>query len=152
MSAPNYFEFKVIGAPELDKVLAGLPVPFQRRMLIGGMKRAVKPILKGFRLAAPVDSGDAKKSIKIRVVTRSKFPAITIGPDQEHWYLMYSEFGTANQPERPWMRPVWDMRWPMARLSFVKETFAHLEDQAKKMKQKAYAGKLSRPARRALGL
>jgi HK97 gp10 family phage protein len=151
----NYFDFKLEGAAELDKVLAGLPQSVGRRMIIAGLKTQAQPILKDIRAAAPKDTGAAAKSIKIRVMKKSKFPGITIGPEAEFWWLKFHELGalkTRTQQPKPFMRPAWDAHKRTAAKGFILGTFKAIEKFAERLKKQAYAGKLSKAGRRALGL
>jgi HK97 gp10 family phage protein len=151
-STKDYFDFKLEGSKELDRVLKGLPKAVGRRMIIAGLRDQAKPILRDARRHAPVDSGDSKKSIKIRTMVKSKFPAITIGPDTDHWFLKFAEYGSTRQTAKPFMRPAWDAHKRAAANGFIVSTIQAIEKYADRLKKQAYAGKLSRAGRKALGI
>jgi len=148
----NYISIELEGAAELQKVFAGLPKSVERRLLIASLKRVARPIATAIRKDAPKDSGDSKRSIKVRAMTKSKFPAITIGPDEKHWFLKFAELGSGRQAAKPFMRPVWDAMKNQAAKSFILESYGTIEKFAVRLRKQAYAGKLSRAGRKALGI
>ncbi len=153
MTTKNYFDFHMEGAKELEKVLKDLPKGVHKNMLKAGLRRAAKPIARDAKQAAPKDTGAAAKSIKVRTMTRTNVPAaISIGPESKYWWLRFHEFGTSVLKARPFLRPAWERNKVAARDSFIKETFNALEMFAARLKKQAYAGKLSKAGKRALGL
>jgi HK97 gp10 family phage protein len=55
-------------------------------------------------LAAPKRTGAGAASIHAEVVDDE----VRVGPDAEHWYLIFSEVGTSRAPARPFLRPALD--------------------------------------------
>lgn len=147
------FDFKIEGAKELDKVLASLPKAVGKAQLKSALRRSAKPIVKEARTRAPKDTGAMAKSIKVRTMTRTRVPAaISIGPDAEHFYGRFPEFGTSKIKATPFLRPAWDTNKRTVVKTFTADLWYVLVRTAKRYKKQAYAGKLSNPARKALGL
>lgn len=153
MSNKPFVEFKLEGAKELDRVLKDLPKGVNKNVLKSGLRKAGKQILTDARAGAPVLKGVSKKSIKIRVMTRTKVPAaLSIGPSADNWFLKLIEFGTARIAANPFMRGAWERNKRTARDTYVKETWMALTKWSENLVKKAYAGKLSRTAKQALRL
>ena len=151
MTAP-FFDFKLEGAKELDKVLAGLSKSMAKQQIKAGLRKAAKPVLKDARAMAPKKTGAMAKSIKVRTMVRTNVPAISIGPDAEHYYGVFTERGTAHHSAQPFLRPAWDKNKRQVRDRFVKNIWYVLLRAANRLKKQAYAGKLSNAGRKALGL
>ncbi len=153
MTTQNYFDFKLEGVKELDRVLASLPKAAGKQQLKAFLRKAAKPVVKDARARAPKDSGAMAKSIKARTMTRTRVPAaISIGPDQEHWYGLFQERGTAYKAAQPFLRPAWDAHKKSIAANFAKDLWYVLERMAQRLLKQAYAGKLSKAGRKALGL
>jgi len=158
-----FFDFKIEGAKELDKVLKELPEAAAKSQLKAALKKSAKSIVADARSRAWRSKGGAEKgegktgsmadSIKPFVMTNTAVPAaIAIGPDAAHWYGVFQEYGTPWRPAEPFMRPAWDTNKRAALAAFAKNMWYVLERFAKRLKKQAYAGKLSRSGRKALGL
>ena len=153
MTTKNYFDFHVEGAKELDKVLASLPQAAAKQQLKAALRIAGKPVVKTARSKAPKKTGAGAKSIKLRVMTKTRVPAaVSIGPDQDHWYLALSERGTAKQAAKPFLRPAWDAHKIAVVKTFSRSMWQALERFSKRLVKQAYAGKLSKAGRKALGI
>ena len=173
MTTQNYFEFKLEGVKELDRVLASLPKAAGKQQLKAFLRKAAKPVVKDARANAwksdtgsyPYDPksgkkskikgkpGDMARSIKARTMTRTRVPAaISIGPDQEHWYGLFQERGTAYKAAQPFLRPAWDAHKKSIAANLAKDLSYVLERMAQRLLKQAYAGKLSKAGRKALGL
>ena len=153
MTTQNYFDFKLEGVKELDRVLASLPKAAGKQQLKAFLRKAAKPVVKDARARAPKDSGAMAKSIKARTMTRTNVPAaISIGPDAEHWYGVLRERGTAHQAAQPFLRPAWDAHKKSIAANLAKDLSYVLERMAQRLLKQAYAGKLSKAGRKTLGL
>ena len=162
-----FFDFKIEGARGLDEVLAGLPKSFEKKQLKAALKKVAKPAVKEARAKARRSKigtrphkgvkggppGAAAASIRAFVMTKTIVPAaIAIGPDEDHWYLTFQEFGTPQRAAEPFLRPAFDMNKRSMIRNFTRDMFEVLNRTAMRLKKQAYAGKLSRPARKALGI
>lgn len=97
------------GAPELAAALRRLPDAIARTATINAMKDAVEPMVRDMQGRAPKKTGEGAASIHSEVSKVEGFGAtVAVGPDRDHFYLAFPEWGTARQPARPWMRPSWD--------------------------------------------
>lgn len=153
MTTKNYFDFHVEGAKELDKVLASLPQAAAKQQLKAALRIAGKPVVKAARAKAPKDTGAMAKSIKLRVMTRTRVPAaVSIGPDSDHYYGMFLERGTSKIAAKPFLRPAWDAHKVSVAKNFSLSMWQALERFSKRLVKQAYAGKLSKAGRKALGI
>jgi len=153
MSKDNYFDFKVEGGKELDKVLAALPQAAAKQQLKASLRLAARPVLRTARAGAPKATGAAAKSIKIRVMTRTRVPAaISIGPDMDHWYIRMIEFGTSTIAADPFLRRAWNSNRVVFVKTFGRNMWIVLERFSNRLLKQAYAGKLSNAGRKALGI
>jgi HK97 gp10 family phage protein len=78
---------------------------------------ACEPIVEDARRLAPrrkVGSRHGAESIHAEPAQgkerKKGEAAIVIGPDPDHWYLRFSEFGTRKMMPRPFMRPAFHSR------------------------------------------
>ena len=93
--ATNVLKIEIEGVKELDKVLAHLPKTVAKQQLKAALRQATKPMVKDARARAKKVSPSMARSIKVRIVPRSNVPAaITLGPDEKHWWGVLHEFGT----------------------------------------------------------
>lgn len=100
---------KFEGAKELEAALRQLPAAIAKTATTNAMKEAVKPMAADMQASAPKRTGEAAASIHSEVVQVEGFGAtVAVGPDREHFYLQFAEWGTATKPARPFMRPAWD--------------------------------------------
>lgn len=122
------FEFKVKGLRELEVNLNALPDRIHKRVLRTALKKAGEPIRKDAVRRARVAVGGptyteryvpkssksggergpghmAEHIISVTRMTKRKGAVVQVGPDQDHWYLAFQEFGTPNAPAEPVLRP-----------------------------------------------
>ena len=153
MSKDNYFDFEVEGAKELDKVLKALPQAAAKQQLKATLRLAARPVLRAARANAPKDTGAAAKSIKVRIMARTRVPAaISIGPDLDHWYLLMIERGTSKVAANPFLRRAWNSNKVIFVKTFGKNMWIVLHRFSNRLLKQAYAGKLSKAGRKALGI
>jgi HK97 gp10 family phage protein len=100
---------KFTGGPELVAALRQLPASVGKAVVTKAMKDVVEPMVVDMQAAAPKLTGRGAESIHSAVVSVEGFGAtVAVGPDRAHFYLAFSEWGTAKMPARPFMRPAWD--------------------------------------------
>lgn len=115
--------FEVRGLKELDQALAAVPEAFRRRIVLGALRRAARPILNEARArarrgAAQVRRGGVRVGSKqwakwnlgkpladSITVSASRNDAegtvsVAIGPDSGHFYSLFVEEGTKARPAR----------------------------------------------------
>ncbi len=71
-------------------------------------KKALKPLADAIKNAAPVDTGELKASIKPKAGKRKKGYLVTevnISTPEDDPHAAYLEFGTRNEPAKPFIRP-----------------------------------------------
>ena len=66
------FDLQLFGDKKLDKALGDLSRIQQRKVMRTAQRAAFKPLLKQIKSAVPVDTGDLRKSIKLRALKRSR--------------------------------------------------------------------------------
>ncbi|HKQ02638.1 MAG TPA: HK97-gp10 family putative phage morphogenesis protein [Actinomycetes bacterium] len=83
---------------------------FSRDAVEAVVVEACKPTAEAMRAGAPRLTGEMAESIDARPVQpeRPELVTVAIGPDRDHFYARFAEFGTASQPAHPFMRPAWD--------------------------------------------
>jgi len=92
---------------DLLKNLKTLPEKVQKRILVGGVRAAAKPIIIEARSLVPKNNGTLKKSIGVvKVKTRKKSLVwFTVSPrvdgSNDGWYAHFLEFGTYSKREKP---------------------------------------------------
>lgn len=118
----------VTGIPEIDKALAELERKAQRKIVSSAMRKAMKIVQAEAKNNAPVDTGELKKSIKVRAGKRRR-GAITIDvrtqdPNHKEKFL---EFGTVKMAARPFMRPAYDTKGEQAKKQAIAEILEGIE-------------------------
>lgn len=111
-------EFRVDGFKELESALRKLPQEIAGRVLSAALRKAGEPMAADARQAAPRSAnhdpnGHMGDSIKLRILrdansTADVEAAFWLGPDANHWYGGFQEFGTIHKGARPFMRPAFD--------------------------------------------
>ena len=106
----------ITGDKQIDRALKNIPDKVAKKAFRKSMRPAMKVIQKEAKDNAPVDSGDMKKSIKVKAAKRSRrFMGIdvVIGEEAfkgETWYGNLVEYGTSKMPAKPFMRPAYDSK------------------------------------------
>lgn len=100
---------KFTGGKELAAALRELPKAVGKRATLDALKTTGTPVLTSMQRNAPKDTGEGAASISMQSVRIQGYEtSVAIGPDKDHFYLMFPEFGTSKLPARPWARPAWD--------------------------------------------
>ncbi len=143
----------VEGFEELDRVLKKLPTSTQRRHFLAALGLAAKPIVRDAKAKLPSALKKHAKSIRIfKLKSKKNAATILIGPDSGHWWMSLFEIGFHSRAAEPFLRPAWDKNKSGIAKDFSKSMWFVLQRMAKRLTKQAYAGKLSRSGRRALGL
>lgn len=100
------------GGKELAEALRRLPTEaLERSTLRAALTEAAEPIVVEMKARAPRKTGEGAASITTQVVPVQGYEAtVAVGPDRDHFYLAFPEWGTAKMPARPWARPAWDAK------------------------------------------
>ena len=117
---------KLYGGEQLAKNLRALPLAVMRKTLIGILRDAGEPMRARMATNAPkpqpenAPGGHIAYSMTISVArtlesvtgVRSKADefqaAVAIGPDKDHPYGIFHEYGSVHLSARPFMRPAFD--------------------------------------------
>lgn len=107
---------------DMGKAFRALSSAVTRQIAVDALKSAAEPIRASAAAAAPRSAGPGPHLADNIVIAESKFGAsgneagadmatVVIGPSHKPddlFYGMFQEFGTANHPAHPFMRPAWD--------------------------------------------
>jgi HK97 gp10 family phage protein len=74
--------------------------------VLAGVEEVAEAAADLMRKRAPKDSGEGAASIHVE--PDDDEPGFRIGWDPDHFYMLFPEFGTEQQPARPFMRPTAD--------------------------------------------
>lgn len=109
--------FEIKGAKELEDALRKLPQEIMGKVLREALEDAGFPMLMQAQQRAPRSTNPGKHghmadSIKFRARTETDLFDTTVelalGPDRNHFYGSFGEFGTKHETPRPFMRPAFD--------------------------------------------
>jgi HK97 gp10 family phage protein len=96
------------GISDLLKDLTLLENKVRNKVIKQAQKESLKPLAEAIKQAAPVLTGDLKKSVKIKAGPRKKgyiVTVVSISTKDELAYVGYAEFGTRQEPAKPYIRP-----------------------------------------------
>lgn len=105
---------EVAGMDELLRNLKTLPEKVQKRVLVGGVRAAAKPVLNEAKRLVPKDTGNLKKSIGVTKLRTKKKSLVWFqvstrkNGKYDGWYGRFIEVGTAKMPAHPFMRPAFE--------------------------------------------
>ena len=107
---------KVTGLQAIEEQLLDLGAEFGAKLLAQSARKAFKPVLDAAIAACPVDTGDLRAAIKVRVTKpESGDTIVSVGiritsgkgkgkiPPSKRWHWI--EFGTVHQAAHPFLRP-----------------------------------------------
>lgn len=107
---------KVIGSRKLKRVMEGLPKKIQSKILRTGLRKAIKLVADRVRTLVPRDTGQLRKSIKVRAGKRKRNRiSITAQTGEgffkgKTYYGGFQEYGTEKMQAEPFLRPAFDQR------------------------------------------
>lgn len=170
MAKRGAFDFRLVGLEALDKALAELPKAVAKQTLDRILRKGARPVVKQAK-ANLSGSGDGKLAKSIRAGTslsryqrRRRRKAgdveLFIGPTLPHGHL--KEWGTGpryhkksgkyvgSMPAEPYMRPAWDATKHKVLAIISEEAWNEIAKAAKKLAERAEAGKLGKSVKRDL--
>jgi HK97 gp10 family phage protein len=107
-------EFSLKGIPEVEKALLDLEKKPAKKLLVQGMRAAMRPMKDAVKANVPVVSGDMQRAVKIRALPRSRTSfgvTVQIGEKDfvgKQYYSAMVEFGTSKQPPQGNLRKAFD--------------------------------------------
>lgn len=102
-SLPEAVSFKV----QRDALVAGAePIRLEASILAPRDQKAGPPHLADHIIIDALTPGEVEKGID----TVPGHAVVEVGPNANHFYGYFSEYGTARQPARPWFRPAFDRK------------------------------------------
>lgn len=149
-----FIEVRQAGFKEIDKYFAQMGRAATKQILTAGMRTAAKPMVADAQRMAPKQTAEGAKSIKIRAGKPfgRTLVRLTLGPDRNHFYLMFHEFGTFRLPADPFLRPAWDKNIAAFIKNFGRDLGKALEKKGDSLVRAVNKGKLSRSTKRSLGI
>lgn len=136
---------RVEGLRELEKALKELPRATAANVMKRVLMQAGQPVQSEAAALAPVDTGTLQSRVDMgtRLTRRQKSKApkeskveVYIGVRGQLPRSHFQEFGTAEDPPQPYMRPAWDGN-KMAVLESIKSlTWAEIEKAATRLARK----------------
>lgn len=139
------FKVKTSGFKELDDALGQLPKATGKNVLRRAALAALEPMQEAAAAKAPEDtgwlSGDIDTSTRLtrrqrRTAKKASTVEVYMGPGSSPRSIV-QEFGSADQPAQPYMRPAWDGGKEQL-LDDVKETLgAEIDKAAARVARKA---------------
>ncbi len=155
-------KMRVRGLRELDRALAELPKATARNVLKRTARTALEPMRALAEAKAPVLSGDLQVSIVLsekrtrrarkgrprairradgsfRGVAQTNY-AVALGPASGKGVLNYAaleEFGSANNPPQPFMRPAWDSEKQSSLDRVIEELRSEISRAAERARRRA---------------
>jgi len=128
------FRLKFTGGPELARALERPPKAVQGPVLAEALTKAAEPVIEEAERRAPQRrSPQFSLASHIEAQTthaRDKRMTVVIGPDSDHFYGLFLEFGTRFMPPRPFLRPAWDSKVEESLATLVSELGASIEKAA----------------------
>ena len=134
------------GGPEVIAALKGIAdIGAIKKLVQAAQKKALKPVVEAVKQNAPVgNSGGMKDSIKaVHMSARAARSAgavikpTEVGPDVEHFYAQFLEFGTSKFAARPFLRPAWDATKDQVLADFSGLLWKAIDRRAKRVTKKA---------------
>jgi HK97 gp10 family phage protein len=129
-------EVEVFGIQDVEQKLRDLGPKLAKKALVASLKAGGEVLREALEENAPVGpptdphSGQLAESMEmvVSLVILDNEGMISVGPDKDAFWGRFSEFGTVNEPARPWMRPAFDQAKYEALDKFTAEMAAHIPD------------------------
>lgn len=139
------FDIKLEGIDHIESSLRELGLNITKKILRGAMKKAAGPVIEEVKRGAIRAAGGptykelghfADHIVAITRVTLKKGVIIRIGPDKDHWWWTFTEYGTPHVPARPFMRPALDSKAQQAIQIVGRELMQGVEREAARLAAK----------------
>jgi HK97 gp10 family phage protein len=164
-------QIKIDGFADLDRALGELPQSVRRPVLLRALRKAAQPVVDQATATArrgrdPRKRGSKKQrtsggsawighgadSIKARPLRpiSTNAAAVAVGPDAQHWYMKFLEFGTARQSPQRFLTPAFDAHKEDVLEQIGIELWNSIAAAAARLNRKAVAGTLTTVEREAL--
>jgi HK97 gp10 family phage protein len=133
------FRLTFTGGPELARALADLPKAVQGKTLTDALVASAQPVIEEAERLAPKSAvpkpiGHMAAHIEPQATNRREHgKTVVVGPDREHFYGLFPEFGTQKMPARPFLRPAWDAKVGDVLSRLVSSLRVAIESAAKKL-------------------
>lgn len=138
MASP--FRAQLIGRQELVRALRKLG-PSARHIAQASAEKVVRIYERGLRRAAPVRTGQGKRSIHSKVIVKNDAVIAYTGPrggsgQNSGAHLVFKEYGFYNKrakvhiPAEPWARPTFERLTPEAERTMLADLAKGIETQA----------------------
>lgn len=101
-------DLKITGARELNAALLELSSEVAGRLGQNAVRAGARVVAAEAKLRVPVDTGALKRSIRVFTDRERKDGERTAYAGTRLFYGKFSEFGTAHEPARQWLRPAID--------------------------------------------
>lgn len=125
---------EIEGAKEMDKLLKLLPVKMAASILDASVRTGAVIIRDDAKSRAPVDTGELRDSIRIQKIgSKQTITEFRVGPDKNHWYGIFAEFGTSEDSAHPFLRPAFDTNASDALDKIGEQIGKKIEARAKKL-------------------
>lgn len=142
--AGRQWELKIFGFKELEENLRRLPMEVAGKVLRSALRKASQPMTDQWssnapRSDVPSGAGHAADSIKTRSMDVSNESdndveiKLWVGPDRNHFYLMFHEFGTRFLPARADGRQAFDSNTTRIIREFGSDLGKKIEDAARRL-------------------
>jgi HK97 gp10 family phage protein len=96
------------GISDLLKDLESLENKVRNKVIKQAQKESLKPLAEAIKQAAPFLTGELQQSVKIKTGPRKKgyiVTVVSISTKDENVHTAYQEFGTRQEPAKPFIRP-----------------------------------------------
>ena len=124
----------VTGARETIAALGLMETALEKKVLRTAMREAARPILEHAKAHAPVRTGLARRSLKIRAIKRTRKGNVGVVVQTrdgdfkgDAFYVSFYEYGSSHQPARPFMRGAFDTQKGQALLIAQREIDAGIQ-------------------------
>lgn len=132
-------KFEIKGLKETLKNLKELEPKVQKKVVRKALREGTKIVAAEMKGEAPVETGQLKRSIKIKAGKRKKNSlSVKVETDKENfpdqYYSAFVEFGTSKQPAQHFMENAFKSKEDEARARMVEALKEGIEKEAKSTK------------------
>jgi len=127
---------------KLNKKLKQLESKIEKKIIRQALRAGAKVIAKEAKQLAPVDTGELKSKIKVWALKRSrKKIGVLVGTSAKEYtgdqfYAAFVEYGTKDQPAKPFLGPAAEAKGPEAKAAVEKKLAEGIEKETNKLRGK----------------